>query len=265
LAQKLKHLSADRLTINIASFEPVPGNFITGVYGDILLGTNSTLSAAVADLTECKNIANMLVLFTNQPLPDIACHGPILPAFPVSAKTEVDVTPGCHKSAVAFYKSKDAIQPANNESAVVFHRIVEFMQKCGTTFNLKKYQLDRTLDCSTESIQMLVSLYNDLARKTSFNDGGRNRSMHLRNTIFTAVDNKQYLNRYHQQLDGVENTSDSDCVLSIQNRNPQRMTPQHRQAIQFLQLAFVLAMAWMIYNKYFNEPSIENSNQFRPR
>src|SRR3990167_5471225 len=133
LGQKLKHISADRLTINVASFEPVPGNFITGVYGDLLLGTNSTLSAAVADLTECKNIANALVLFTNQPLPDIACHAPILPSLPTTCKAEIDVTPGCHKGAVAFYKSGESIKPANDESEIAFHRVVDFMQKCGTS------------------------------------------------------------------------------------------------------------------------------------
>src|SRR6185312_17424243 len=94
LCQKLKHISADHLTINIAALEPVPGNFITSVYGDLLLGTNSSLSAAVADLTDCNNIANMFVLFTNEPMPDIFCHAPILPALPINCKVEVDVTPG---------------------------------------------------------------------------------------------------------------------------------------------------------------------------
>lgn len=264
LAQKLKHFSDNRLIINIASFEPVPGNFIISAHSDLLLGTNTTLSAAVADLTECKNIANMLILFTNKPLPDIACHAPILPAFPASSKTEVDVTPGCHKSAVAFYKRGDTIKPANNESAVAFHRIIEFMQKCGTTFNSSKYKLDCTLVYSNESKQTLLSLYDNLTRMASYGRG-QNRSMHLRNTIFTAVDNKQYLNRYHQQLCGVENINDKDCVLSIQNRNPQRMTLQCRQTTQFLQLAFILAITGMIYNKYFNKLSLATSNQFSPR
>lgn len=269
LAQKVKYIPADRLTLNIASFEPVPGNFITNVYGDLLLGTNSTLSAAIADLTECKNVANALVLFTNQPLPDIACHAPILPALPTTCKTEVDVTPGCHKGAVAFYKRGESIQPANDESAIAFHRIVEFMQKCGTLFIFDKLRLDRNLVYSNESKEdspnrRLLSLYEGLAGKTSFRDAGQSRSMHLRNTIFTARDSKKYLNHYHQQLCNVENASDKDCVLTIRNRNPQRMSPQQRQAIQFMQLAFVLAMAWMISNKYFNEPSSESDSGFRP-
>jgi len=270
LCQKLKHISPDRLTINVASFEPVPGNFIMGVYGDLLLGTNSTLSAAVADLTECKNIADMLILYTNQPLPDIACHAPILPVLPTTCKTEVDVTPGCHKGAVAFYKEGESIQAANNESAIVFHRIVEFMQKCGTSFNFDRLRLDRDLVYSSKSKQestdpRLLRLYEGLAGKTAFSDAGQNRSMHLRNTIFTAKDSKRYLNRYHQKLCNVENASDKDCVLSIQNRNPQRMSAQYHRAIQFMQLAFVLAMVWTIYNKYFSEPTLENNNQLRPR
>lgn len=271
LCQKLKHISAEYLTINVASFEPVPGNFILGVYGDLLFGTNSTLSAAVADLTECKNIANMLVLFTNKPLPDIACHAPILPALPVSCETEVDVTPGCHKSAVSFYKEENSIQPSNNESAIVFHRIVEFMQKCGTTFNFDQLLLDPNLIYSSESEQgsvevdkhRLLSLYEELTRKTAFLNDGQNRSMHLHNTIFTK-DSKQYLNRYHQQLCNVETVNDKDCVLTIQNNNPQRMSTQQRHMIQFTQLAFLIAMMLIIYNKYFNETNSENNNQFRP-
>jgi hypothetical protein len=257
LAQKLKHISADFLTINIASFEPVPGNFIMGVYGDLLLGVGSTLSAAVADLTECKNIANALVLFTNQPLPDIACHAPIFPAFPATCSMDLDVTPGCHRGAVVFNKSGDSIGAANNESVIVFHRIVEFMKKCGTSFDFKQFQLANNL-VQDEKSSALLDMYNELARKTHTKDGGQKRSMHLRNVLFTAKDKKRYLNRYHQQLCGVKQINDGDCILSIENCNPQRMNSELRNAIQFMQLALMLAMVWMVYSKYWGEPALKS-------
>lgn len=265
LCQKLKHIPADKLSINVASFEPVPGNFVTGVYGDILLGTNTTLSAAVADLTACKNIKNMLVLFTNQPLPDIVCHAPLLPAFPSNCKTTVDVTPGCHKSAVSFYICGQAVRPTNTESAIVFHRIIEFMQQCGTIFDFTKLKLNSQLIHSTEIKEdnsRLLKLYDELARKTAFSDHSIKRSMHLHNTIFTKADNKKYLNRFHQELLGKE-ANDKDSMLSIEHTNTQRVSPQQRKAVQFMQLVLALAIAWNIYNKYFNEPA-EAYQPFRP-
>ncbi len=211
LCQKLKNSSKDRLTINVASFEPVPVNFITSVNGDRFFGTKSTLAAMVADLTECDNIDNMLILFTNQPLPDIWGFAPILPALPTTCKLEVDVTPGRHVSAVSFYKEGQSIQAQNNESAIVFHRIVGFMQQCGTTFNFQQLQLDDNL--ASGDSQQLLNLCTELANKT---DDNKTRAMHLNNTIFTTA-NKAYLNIYHKKLSRVEDTSDEDCILTIQH------------------------------------------------
>lgn len=267
LCQKLKHIAKDQLMINVASFEPVPGNLITGVYGDLLLGTHSTLSASVADLTECKNIANMLILFTNQPLPDLTCHAPILPALPSTCHSDVDVTPGCHKNAVSFYKKGQSINPTNEESAIVFHRIVEFMHQHGTSFDTDRLNLDRDLVCPDHNNkQKLLSLYSLLRQVTSFTDNSHNRAMHLHNTIFTDKNNthnKQYLNRYHQQLCKVKNINDDDCLLTIDHRNPQRMNPHLRHAIQLMELVFLVAMFAMIYNKYVTEPNLDH--QFHPR
>lgn len=269
LSQQLKNISPNRLIINIAAFEPVTGNFITSVYGDMLLGTYSTLSAAVADLTDCKSLTNMLVLFTNQPLPDIAVNAPILPAFPTTCNTEIDVTPGYHKLAATFYKKGKSVLPVNDESAVVFQRIVEFMQKSGTSFNFHRLRLNSNLVYSDESKkdpvdQGLLNIYENLTKKTAMFDRSKNRSMHLQNTIFTAKSRKKYLNLYHQKLCHVEHVSDKDCALTVENRNPERINPQQRQAIQLMQLTFTLAMTWLIYNKYFNQSHIESHNHFRP-
>jgi len=179
------------------------------------------------------------------------------------------ITRGCHRGAVDFYKDGNELLPVNSESAIVFHRIVEFMQKCGTSFNFTLFKLDDDLVYSNESkedfsCRKLLNLYDKLATKTSLLDSGQSRSMHLRNTIFTAKDNKRYLNLYHQQLCQVD-TNDNDCILTVQNRNPQRITPKQRQAIQLMQSAFVFAMVWMIYNKYSKKPSLESCNSFRSR
>lgn len=259
LCQKLKHIAKDRLTINVASFEPVPGNFIMVAQGDIFFRTNRTLSAAVADLSDCQNIANMLILFTNQPLPDIACHAPILPALPSSCNTVIDVTPGCHKGAVAFSKSHRSASAMNNQSAIIFHRIAEFMQQNGTVFDFNRLWLDKSLVSPTQ----LVLQYNQLAR-LFLNDHGMKRSMHLSNTIFTATSEKKYLNRYHQKLLCVENAKDEDCILTLATFTTQSMNPNHTKVMRFLQLAFMLSILLMIYKKFISYPALEINDQTLP-
>lgn len=269
LCQKLKHIPIDRLKINVVSCEPVPGNFVTVVYGDLLLGINSTLSSAVSNLTPCQNISNMLVLFTNEPLPDIACHAPILPALPSSCNTEIDVTPGCHKNAVAFYKRGTLIESRNDESAIVFHRVVEFMQKSGTKFNFNSFDFDTDLIFSKEiklddkNKDKLLRLYEGVVRRRELCYGEQKRSMHFNNTIFTTSETKKYLNHYHQKLSN-ENINDKNCVFTLHNRNPVPMNHQYHQAIRITQLMLLLAVTLMIYNKFSKESNLGDENQFRP-
>ncbi|MGC1181801.1 hypothetical protein [Legionella sp.] len=118
LCQNLRDISFSKIEINAVSFEPVPGNFITGVYADSFLGINYTLSSMVYDLSECKNIHNILVLFTNKPLPDSSCHAPILPAFPRTANSQTEVLPGCHKGAelCGIFSSKTGNNKIQNSS-----------------------------------------------------------------------------------------------------------------------------------------------------
>jgi hypothetical protein len=252
LCQKLKHISAEYLTINVAAVEPVPGNMITGVYGDVLLGTNCTLSAAVADLTECKNIGNMLILLTNEPLPDMLCHAPILPALPDSCQAEIDVTPGCHKGAVAFRHLGDSIGALNDESAVVFHRVIEFMKKCGTSFDYQRRSATDSEDSFLDQDE-IRDVYQRLATKASFqSEKSQLRHMHLYNAIFTATGQKKYVNRHHQMLSDPENLNDEDCLMTVKNRNPRRITPQYRHGVVIMEMVFVLAVAAIIYSKINN-------------
>lgn len=255
LCQIFKLIPEERLTINVAAIDPVPLNFTTSVYGDLLFGTNSTLSSAVADLSECHNIDNMLVLFTNQPMPDIWGFAPILPALPTSCIFDVDVTPGRHASAVSFSKEGSSIRARNDESVLVFHRVIEFMKQCGTKFDFSRFQLNDNLISS----ELLLNLYSELARKT---ENSTTRSMHLWSTIFTAA-SKPYLNRYHQRLSTEEIANDEDCALTIKTRQPLSISPQQRKLIIITQVVFALAMVFIIYNKFISAPHEDNSNQLR--
>lgn len=209
LCKKLKNIPNDRLAINVAAFEPVPVNFISSVTVDRFFGSKTTLTAQVADLKGCGHIDNIIVLFTNQPFPDIFGFAPVLPELPTTSRLEVDVTPGCHVSAVLFDKDGLSIQAQNNESIVVFHRIVEFMQKCGTTFNFEQLAFSNNL--VTKDSQQLLNIYEELADQIN---SDKTREMHLEKNIFTRM-NREYVNRHHQRLSQIKKPSDDDCILTI--------------------------------------------------
>lgn len=240
VAQLLKHIPKDRLIINIVAIDPVPGNFITTVHGDLILGVASTLSAAVADLSECNNIGRLLILFTNEHV-DAVCHAPILPTYPKLCHAEIDVTPGCHSTAVAFININNFFTNLNQESAVVFYRVIEFMQKCGTTLDLSKFKLTKVLrldsDISINQNHNLKTLYSSLLQNST-NDS---RVMHLYNMILTRA-NKLYLNHHHQKLCDVV-INDETCALTIQKRNPERVTPNSAATTQIVGLILTVAIA----------------------
>ena len=257
LCQNLKDISSDELEINLVSFEPVPGNFITGVYADSFLGVNYTLSNMVYDLSECKNINDSLILFTNQPLPDFACHGPILPALPKSANSLTEVIPGCHKGAELFMvESGNVIRPYNNESAIAFYHVISFLQKNGTHFNFNNVSLSselvyltKDLDLTEKGLLNLKRLYNEVQSKYS-NKKPTSRAMHFGNSIFTHSQQK-HVNTFHQELEGVKVDSDS-TMLSIQEKNPQPVSAGHRYIGYAIQLTMLLATALYFFNKYSN-------------
>lgn len=265
LCQKLKHIPSDRLRLNVVAFEPVPGNFVITTHCDFFLGTNNSVSASVSDLTTCNNISNMLILFTNEPLPDIAAHAPILPTCPKSCNTEIDVTPGCHKGAVAFMSSLGSIKPMNKESVLVFHRVMEFMERSGTLFDLSRIKfggqmefLEDLKDNPAEKMRIIRRLYEDLVGKQKFH-GSNQRAMHLSNTIFTKPDGKTYLNRYHQNLCGEANVSDEKNILSLKQYHSERATDKYHSQSKILQLLLVLAIGFYIYNKFTKEAVQDHS------
>lgn len=225
LCQKLKHIALERLTINVASFDPVPLNYITSVCTDMFFGTKNTLSGQVADLTQCANLDNLIILFTNYPLPDIMGFAPILPALPATCTAEVDVTPGSHETAVSFYKDGESVKAQNNESVIGFHRIVEFMQKCGTRFDFGRLQLNNNLvyPCAREQ---LLDLYGQLVREAV---SQKPRLMHLYNSIHTT-EGRPYLNRHHQKLSGADIRPD-ECILSIKN-HPHQVNLRREQVVE---------------------------------
>lgn len=225
---KLSHVDRSRLIINVAGFDPVPVNYQRSVKADMFFGTETTLSSKVADLSACSNVGEMLVLFTNRPCPSFMGFSPILPSLPVTSHFEVDVMPGRHEDAVAFTLDHGKISAVNTESILMFHRIVAFMQRCGTVFDFSLFRFDDNLVVPVDS-NHLLGLYAQTAHDIA---GQHDRSMHLDNQIHTSHSaDRVYLNRHHQTLAGVV-PSDDQCILTVEN-NPQNRVaePEFKAAL----------------------------------
>lgn len=216
LCQKLKNIDPSRLEINICALDPVPGNFIRATYADNISDFKSTLSAQVADLSECKNINKVLVLFTNYPFFDIICHGPILPIMPKHADITVDVIPGHHMAVDSFKLSEfGMISAGNNSSLISFHYVSKFLSDCGTSYNADSYYLylESKLLCR-EYLTEALEIENQKVKNT-------HRPMHFYNKI-ESNEGQSYLNLLHKKLLTQEKSNDtSNCSLLVKDPSPQ--------------------------------------------
>jgi hypothetical protein len=150
----------------------------------------------------------------------------------------------------------------------VLRRVVEFMQKCGTAFNFDKFKIisDLLKEYKEGGSGRLLRIYDDFARRASFFDCDVKRAMHLRNTIFTSKQSKAYLNVHHQQLCKIENPDNKDCKLSVVDSHPRRIQAASNREIQFLKLAFVIAMFYILYNKYYTAvENVKSNRDLSPR
>ncbi|MEO8402106.1 MAG: hypothetical protein ABI597_09990 [Gammaproteobacteria bacterium] len=118
-----------------------------------------------------------------------------------------------------------------------------------------KFLTDLEHDSINKS-KTLKNLYEDLLGRQKFY-GSKQRSIHLRNTIFTKPDGKAYLNRYHQNLCGEAKVSDDKSVLSVKDHSPERITGKYLNESKIIQLIFVIAMFYCIYNKFLKEANQE--------
>lgn len=246
ICQKLKNIPKEQLTIAASAFEPVPGNFMRGVYLDKLSGVNTTLSSQISDLSGCKNISRLQVLFTNEPLPDIACHGPILPILPKNCYVEVDVTAGCHKGSELFMINNGRITPYNNESAISFHQVVDFLEEGGIQFDFSQLKLSDTLqDRSTIN---KVNLLREIEISPT------SRAMHFDNEIkakeFISKESVAiFLNLYHQKLEGKDENL-SECALVLKDYNPKPTYSNCLKSIGIFKTTAVIGGALASYATY---------------
>lgn len=195
LAKQLGHIDKEKLAINLALLDPVPGNFITTSSIDPF---NISLANKTMDLSDCKPLQHVLALYPHIPLPAIACHAPLLVSYPQETEVEEEVVNGCHAQTENIY---------HPSSKLVTLRVEEFLVKNGT-------QLQTGIDYQdTEALkQTYLSLYQT---ELAYVVQTLSREAHsARGMVITATPGAKYLNSRHLALAGV--SSQEPVCLRIQ-------------------------------------------------
>ena len=173
LAKQLSNISPDKLTINLALHDPVPGNLITTGLVDPF---HISLTQKTMDLRACKPLQKVLTLYPHEPLPWFICHAPLFVQYPKETEVQTEVIPGCHSGAqfqmIQEHRSfeEDLVQTisfVNSESIISFYRMRSFLKECGTQFNElpKLYYNYKRLDDNHEIDHNVLCQAYDIANR----------------------------------------------------------------------------------------------------
>jgi hypothetical protein len=195
LAKQLGDIDKEKLAINLALLDPVPGNFITTSSIDPF---KISLANKTMDLSDCKPLRKVLALYPHIPLPAIACHAPLLVSYSQETEVEEEVVNGCHAQA------EQILDPS---SKLVKLRVEEFLVQNGTNL-----QTDRDYKDTEAMKQTYLSRYQkDLAY---VNQAFSREAHSARGMAITATPGAKYLNSRHKALVG--DSSQEPVSLSIQ-------------------------------------------------
>lgn len=197
LAKQLGNIDKEKLAINLALLDPVPGNFITTSSIDPF---KISLANKTMDLSDCKPLRKVLALYPHIPLPAIACHAPLLVSYPQETDVEEEVVNGCHAQAEQIFEES---------SILVKLRVEEFLVQNGTKLQLQtdiNYKNTEGmkqiyLDCYQVELRYVVNSYSREAHSA-------------RGVVITATPGANYLNSRHKALAGDD--SQEPVCLSIQ-------------------------------------------------
>lgn len=195
LAKQLGTIDKDKLAINLALLDPVPGNFITTPTIDPF---KISLANKTMDLSDCKPLRKVLALYPHIPLPAIACHAPLLVSYPEETDVDEEVVNGCHAQAENIYHSS---------SRLVKLRVEEFLVQNGTKLETNREYKDR---------EAMKQTYLDLYQtELAYVNQAQSRDAHsARGVEITAKPGAKYLNNRHKKL--AEDHSQAPVCLKIQ-------------------------------------------------
>lgn len=196
LAKQLSNVDQEKLTINLALLDPVPGNLITTATLDPL---QISLANKAMDLSDCKPLRKVLALYPQIPLPAIACHAPLLATYPQETDLDVEVVNGCHAQAEQLF---------DRSSDLVKLRVEEFLVQNGTVL-----QTERDYNDTAAMKELYLKQYQAELRYVKPNS----RDTHAATgTVITAKADAKFLNNRHKKLAG-DNTQ-APVALSIEPR-----------------------------------------------
>ena len=198
LAKQLGNLDQEKLAINLALLDPVPGNLITTATLDPF---KISLANKTMDLSDCKPLKKVLALYPYRPLPAIACHAPLLVSYPKETEVDIEIVNGCHAQAEQLH------HPASH---LVQLRVEEFLVQNGT-------HLQTTRDY--KNVETMKQTYLDrYQQELPYVDQGMSRDTHsAQGMVIRAKTGAKYLNSRHKALAGDKSQEASALTLQPQS------------------------------------------------
>ncbi len=235
LAQQLGSVDPDKLSINMALLDPVPGNLITTSTLDPL---NISLANKTMDLSACKPLKKVLALYPHVPLLAIAGHAPLFVTYPKGIELEEEVIAGCHAQAENLY------DPA---STIAKLRVEEFLTQNGTKFNSS---IDYTN--SEDLKESYIDEYERTLSQLQSEGKSFTRDTHSAKGVYINTKlGARYFNEHHKRLAG--GAKDAALALTIeQSYGPvslfKRITTANPVAWQILKWSFLsLSLASLLF------------------
>ncbi|MBA2652615.1 MAG: hypothetical protein H0U73_10170 [Tatlockia sp.] len=205
LAQQLSLVDPDKLSINLALLDPVPGNLITSASLDPF---NVTLANKVKDLSACKPLKKVLALYPYTPLADLAFHAPLFPTYPKHIELTEELIPGTHAGAERLW----------GDGKLTRLLVMDFFKENGTQFKANK--ADKTHcegNLSLNKNKQYCNIYEQKLRQLN-REGPMTRDTHSsRGVYITAKTGAQYFNQHHKRL--AKGNEDATVAVAIEE-NP---------------------------------------------
>ena len=198
LAKQLSDIDKEKLAINLALLDPVPGNLMTTAYVD---PCNISLANKSMDLSGCKPLRKVLALYPHKPMFAIMCHAPLLASYPQETEVDEEAINGCHSD----------IEEMTTASNLAHVRVMEFLIINGTELRLNENEV--VIFKNADRMKRLyLRGYAETLRYVTETPSKKTHS--ARGMVITTTPEARYLNTRHRSL--ANGSLEEPVRLSIQ-------------------------------------------------